>query len=145
MFTALNEFFASPAAKKQATKDYHCTRPRRAQTHVLFLLHWSPIICSSSVSNRFVFCLIHRLLHFLLVSLSPPAVVFNSPCFTQSSLLTFLPTPFQLQLTSLARCTTGIASGTRPAGTRVRQLPPSYSELHDLSRRCVLFGCRIRD
>jgi hypothetical protein len=24
MFTSLNEYFASPAAKKQASKDYHC-------------------------------------------------------------------------------------------------------------------------
>lgn len=134
MFTALNEFFASPAAKKQATKDYHCTRPRRAQTHAFFCLHCSPIICSSSVSNRFVLLPNPSSYALSLVSLSPLAVVFNFPCFTQSSLLTSLPTPFQLQLTSLARCTTGIASGTRPAGTRVRQLPPSYSELHDLSR-----------
>jgi hypothetical protein len=30
MFTSLNEFFASPAAKKQATKDYHCACSLRA-------------------------------------------------------------------------------------------------------------------
>jgi hypothetical protein len=79
MFTALNEFFASPAAKKQATKDYHCTRPRRAQTHAFFCLHCSPIICSSSVSNRFVLLPNPSTYALSLVSLSSLAVVFQLP------------------------------------------------------------------